>query len=190
MWQYKSAREDKITMSSGNRGILQVFRRAVKKAKNFRLFTKRWVSFPEMFVFWISNRFARDRCSLQTRRCTTLFVSLLLHTHQRAIRTFLSKYFFATLANRRVNLVNTHNLVSFSSAIEVYTDKRETAGFWLSLCETNLKDRTWLVQSEVEKFPFIVKRLIIIIVLRERIIFFVTEKWFISLARFKTLPVQ
>lgn len=144
MWQYKSAREDKITMSSGNRGILQVFRRAAKKAKNFRLFTKRWVSFPEMFVFWISNRFARDRCSLQTRRCTTLFVSLLLHTHQRSIRTFLSKYFFATLANRRVN---THNLGSFSSAIEVYTDKRETAGFWLSLCETNLNDRTWLVQS-------------------------------------------
>lgn len=51
IWQYKSARKDKITMSSGNRGILQVFRRAAKKAKNFRLFTKRWVRFPEMYVF-------------------------------------------------------------------------------------------------------------------------------------------
>lgn len=50
IWQYKSARKDKITMSSGNRGILQVFRRAAKKAKNFRLFTKRWVRFPEMYV--------------------------------------------------------------------------------------------------------------------------------------------
>ena len=35
--------ETHLNMSSGNRGILQVFRRAVKKAKNFKLFTKRWV---------------------------------------------------------------------------------------------------------------------------------------------------
>ena len=43
MWEFSHHKIDAVNMSTGNRGILKVFRRAAKKAKNFRLFTKRLV---------------------------------------------------------------------------------------------------------------------------------------------------
>lgn len=48
----------------GKRGVLKIFRRAAIKAKNFRLFTRRWVTalqyllsrgFSEVLVFWFNS---------------------------------------------------------------------------------------------------------------------------------------